>query len=89
MIFPGNKISMSGKVRLHISFTVRDEATFVGPATNVVKTSQVTQSGTHIVRLHISFTVRDEATFVGPAANVVKTSQVRQSTIITWQVSGL
>jgi hypothetical protein len=44
--FTGDQIRMSGKVRLHISFTVRDEATFIGPATNVVKTSQVILSVT-------------------------------------------
>ena len=32
---------MAGKVRLHISFTVRDEAAFILSASNVVKASQV------------------------------------------------
>jgi hypothetical protein len=37
---------MSGRVRLHISFTVRDEAAFIMAAAQVVKTSQVAASST-------------------------------------------
>jgi len=34
---------MAGKVRIHISFTVRDEAPFILSASQVVKASQVRQ----------------------------------------------